>query len=384
MITDTFKHGRTMTDLRENLSRATVILTRAELRIMLRLVRLLDRLSRDPDYRQHVYQDVPQVAAFDPGHDAVMMCYDFHLTGSGPKLIEVNTNAGGGLLGYLARDPALPIAAESIDSRLRDRLLQTFAAEIQQFSGGRKVKPKHIVIVDEHPPEQYLYPEMCVFADLFGAWGVPAEIADPRQLQASSEGVWFSGHPVDLVYNRHCDFYLEGEAMSGLRDAYLSRKVCLSPNPHLYGLLADKRRFVLWTDPAAMESFCLSAVDRFLLENTLSKAALLADLDLSQVWATRKQHVFKPVDSFGSRGVLLGEKISRKRFDELPIRTTLVQDLVPPSITEVPGKEPMKTDLRLYAYRDQVLGVTARLYRGQVTNMRTPGGGFARIKVLSS
>jgi hypothetical protein len=42
----------------------------------------------------------------------------------------------------------------------------------------------------------------------------------------------------------------------------------------------------------------------------------------------------------------------------------------------------MKTDLRLYAYRNRVLGVTARLYRGQVTNLRTPGGGFARVKVV--
>jgi hypothetical protein len=371
-----------MTDLRENLSSAIVSVTRLELRTMVRLVRLLDKLSRDPVYRQRVYQEVPPVATFDPGHDSVMMCYDFHLTGSGPKLIEVNTNAGGGLLAYLAYDPCLPVTAESLNARLKDRLLQTFAHEIRQFSGGSKQKPEHIVIVDEDPPAQYLYPEMCVFAELFEAWGVPAEIADPRQLQASAEGVWSADQAVDLVYNRHCDFYLEGEAMSGLREAYLSRKVCLSPNPHLYGLLADKRRFVLWSDPKAMESFPLSAVDRTLLENTLSRAALLADLDLSQVWATRKQHVFKPVDSFGSRGVLLGEKISRRRFAELPVRTTLVQELVPPSITEVPGQEPMKTDLRLYAYRDQVLGVTARLYRGQVTNLRTPGGGFARIRVI--
>ncbi len=41
----------------------------------------------------------------------------------------------------------------------------------------------------------------------------------------------------------------------------------------------------------------------------------------------------------------------------------------------------MKTDLRLYAYRNRVLGVTARLYRGQVTNLRTPGGGFARVRI---
>ena len=82
-----------------------------------------------------------------------------------------------------------------------------------------------------------------------------------------------------------------------------------------------------------------------------------------------------------TEGVLLGEKISRKRFDELPASSTLVQELVPPSMTAVPDHEPMKTDLRLYAYRDQILGVTARLYRGQVTNLRTPGGGFARVKL---
>jgi len=80
--------------------------------------------------------------------------------------------------------------------------------------------------------------------------------------------------------------------------------------------------------------------------------------------------------------VLLCVKISRKRFDQIPPATTLVQELVPPSLTEVPNFEPMKTDLRLYAYRDQALGVTARLYRGQVTNMRTPGGGFARVKAV--
>jgi len=59
-----------------------------------------------------------------------------------------------------------------------------------------------------------------------------------------------------------------------------------------------------------------------------------------------------------------------------------VQRLVPPSTTEVPGYGPMKTDLRLYAYRDRVLGVTARLYRGQVTNLRTEGGGFAAVRVV--
>lgn len=371
-----------MTDLRENLSLATVTITRAELRSMLRLVRLLYRLSRDPVYRQRVYSQVPPVAAFDPGHDAVMMCYDFHLAESGPKLIEVNTNAGGGLLAWLARNPALPVAAGSLATRLKERLLETFAGEIRQFSGGLKARPTRIAIVDEVPPSQYLYPEMCAFAELFKAWGVAAEIVDPGQLEASAAGVRLAGDPVDMIYNRHCDFYLENDSMAGLRAAYLAGSVCLTPNPHVYGLLADKRRMLLWVDAGNRAAFSLRGRDQQLLAQTVPACALLADLDPAEVWSERKERVFKPVDSFGSRGVLLGEKISRKRFDELPGASTLVQALVPPSLTAVPGGAPMKTDLRLYAYRDRVLGVAARLYRGQVTNLRTPGGGFAPVKVI--
>ena len=92
--------------------------------------------------------------------------------------------------------------------------------------------------------------------------------------------------------------------------------------------------------------------------------------------------MFKPVDRFGSRGVLVGEKMTRGRFEQLEASTTLVQRLVPPALTEVPGYGPMKTDLRLYAYRERVLGVTARLYRGQVTNLRTTGGGFAAVRIV--
>ena len=55
------------------------------------------------------------------------------------------------------------------------------------------------------------------------------------------------------------------------------------------------------------------------------------------------------------------------------------QRLAPPPTVEVPGYGEMKYDLRLFAYRGRILGVTARLYRGQVTNLRTEGGGFARV-----
>jgi hypothetical protein len=368
-----------LTDVMENISAATVRLPRIALRRMLRVVRILSRLSHAPGYRQQVYAQVPAIARFDPGHDAVMMCYDFHLAEDWPRLIEVNTNAGGGLLAYLAHHPDAPVKAATLAPKLKSRLLQTFATEMSGFSSGAQKKPAAIVILDETPEQQHLYVEMQAFADLFEAWGVPTAIADPQQLEANAEGVRCGDRKIDLIYNRHCDFYLESDVMSGLREAYLNSKICLTPNPHMYALLADKRRMLLWSDAALRSSWGLSAEDQALLDRVLPRITLLADQDPEQVWAARKELVFKPVDSYGSKGVLLGEKTTRKRFRQLPPETTLVQDFVPPNMTEVPGHEAMKTDFRLFAYRQQALGITARLYRGQVTNMRTAGGGFAKV-----
>ena len=39
----------------------------------------------------------------------------------------------------------------------------------------------------------------------------------------------------------------------------------------------------------------------------------------------------------------------------------------------------LKLDLRNYVYGDTVQLVAARLWQGQTTNFRTPGGGFAPV-----
>ena len=44
----------------------------------------------------------------------------------------------------------------------------------------------------------------------------------------------------------------------------------------------------------------------------------------------------------------------------------------------------LKIDLRNYAYRGRVQLLTARLYQGQTTNFRTPGGGFAPVLTVPS
>jgi hypothetical protein len=372
-----------MPPYRNHVVSCPALLPRAALLRMIRLVRLLHHLSQLPAYRDLVLPLVPPAARHDPRHAAVMMGYDFHLDPAGhPWLIEVNTNAGGGLLSYLAHHPAAALATEALSARLRQRFLATFAEELRLFSGGSS-PPQHIAIVDERPPEQFLYREMEIFSDLFRqAWGTRVTIADPTELKAGEDGVFAGGERIDLVYNRHCDFYLESPPLAGLRAAWLAGNVCLTPNPFLYGLLADKRRMVLWSSAPSLRELGMRAEDGELLAATVPETRLLAALDRDEVWRHRSAWVFKPVDRFGSRGVFLGRKISRARFDTLVAEQTLVQQEIPPSITPCGEEGPMKTDFRLYAYRDRILGMAARLYRGQVTNMQAAGAGFAPVQVI--
>ncbi|MEO5362993.1 MAG: hypothetical protein H7838_05150 [Magnetococcus sp. DMHC-8] len=354
-------------------------LSRADLGTMLRLVRVLHRLYHCPAYRRRLAAELPAVARFDPGHEAVMMGYDFHLTTHGPRLIEVNTNAGGALLAWRASHPAWPAPPGGRADRRLQTLLATFDQEMSLFSRGARRHPARVIILDEAPEQQFLAEEMRVLCTLFAARGVEAALADPGELQMDAGGVHWHGRRVDLIYNRHCDFYLDSTPLAGLRAAYLAGQVCLTPNPHVYGLLADKRRMILWSDETERGALGLTDREQAILHSVVPRCHLLGRMDPAQVWAERKRWVFKPVTAFGSRGVLLGDSLSRQRFQTLDSATTLVQRFIPPSAVPERG---MKMDWRLFVYRNRLLGVAPRLYRGQVTNFREPGSGYAPVRLI--
>jgi len=353
-----------------------------DLHAMLALVRSLNRLGANPAYRETIAPTLPAAARFDPGHSSVMMGYDFHLTDVGPRLIEVNTNAGGGLLPLLAASGRNEISPKLLHPAQHRKLVGSFLEDFRGFRRDSQARPTSIAIIDENPAQQFLYPEMCAFAELFRSTGIPAEILAPEQLSYTADGVFHGGRRIDLIYNRHCDFYLQSPAMARLCNAYLQKQVCLTPNPWVYGLLADKRRLALFSDAEQLRRLNVSEQGIALLTRIVPKSRLLADCVLDEVWTSRKELVFKPLSLFASRGVLLGKSISRKRFDELPVEQTLVQDFVSPSQIQLTDGSSLKADFRLFAYRNRIIGVAARLYQGQVTNLRTPGGGFAAVKFI--
>jgi hypothetical protein len=62
----------------------------------------------------------------------------------------------------------------------------------------------------------------------------------------------------------------------------------------------------------------------------------------------------------------------------------IAQALVAPGERTISGGESaqvLKFDVRNYVYDGHVQSLAARLYQGQTTNFRTPGGGFAPVYI---
>ena len=104
--------------------------------------------------------------------------------------------------------------------------------------------------------------------------------------------------------------------------------------------------------------------------------------DAEALWRDRRRLFFKPGRGFGSGGAYRGEKLTRRVFAEILDGDYVAQALVPPGERlgrDDSGAPILKVDLRNYVYDGEVVLIAARLYQGQTTNFRTPGGGFAPV-----
>ena len=330
-----------------------------------------------PAYQQRVLLAAPASAQKPLAARSVFFGYDFHLAESGPRLIEINTNAGGGLLNTrLLMAHGKTEAAQKIEQAFVDM----FREEWRLMRGDAPLK--RIAIVDEHPANQYLAPEFELFRQLFEANGIAAVVADPGEFSRDGNRLLHRGEVIDLVYNRLTDFSLDAAVNADLRAVFDADGVVVTPHPRAHALYADKRNLTLLTDEAFLAELGVDANVRAVLLGGIPHTRLVRREDAQDLWARRKQLFFKPAAGFGSRAAYRGEKLTKRVFEETLEGGYIAQALVPPSerVVGVEGQRiGLKLDLRNYVYRGRVQLVIARLYQGQTTNFRTAGGGFAPV-----
>ena len=362
-----------------------VFVSRRHVDAMAEVVTAVEEVVALPGYREAALAHAPEIAQHDTGARGAFMGYDFHLGADGPRLIEINTNAGGALLNAVLGQAQRACCAEvaalvngAVPAEALERtFFDMFAAEWRH--AGRAGLPRRIAIVDSAPEQQFLYPEFVLFERLFRRFGIDAVIRAPAQLAFADGELRDAAGRIDLVYNRLTDFALREPAHGALRAAYLAGAAVVTPHPRAHALYADKRNLALLTDAARLRAWGVSAATIDVLARGIARTEVVARADAARFWAERRKLFFKPACGYGSKAAYRGDKLTRRVWEEILDGQYVAQALVVPSERRIAADTALKVDVRNYVYSGEVQLLAARLYQGQTTNLRTAGGGFAPV-----
>jgi len=367
-------------------SQTPVFISTDDFKNMEAQIQALEAVIGSAAFEQQVLANAPQIAASGVGPSSVFMGYDFHLCEDGPKLIEINTNAGGAFLVdalYRAQDVCCWNGEPAGNEAFAQDVINMFRNEWRSAKHGEELKT--VAIVDEDPTKQFLHGEFLIVAELLEKHGIKAVIADPAEFQFTGGKLLHNEVQVDLVYNRSVDFYLEQPNHAALRDAFIANAMVLTPNPRHHALYAAKQNLAILSDPLHLAA--LGATPGQIETLSLMPKSNVVNADnAEELWSARKKMFFKPLAGHGGKAVYRGDKITKKTWAHILEHDYVAQELAPPetrnakSDTET-GTTPLKSDIRIFTYQGNMLLAAARLYLGQTTNFRTVGGGFAPIYV---
>ena len=359
----------------------------AQVEQMRAVIAAVERVVALPAWREEALQQAPEIVRRAPRAKGVFFGYDFHLNADGAHLIEINSNAGGAFLNDLLlqsqSEVAMPGVAAAADN-LEQVFLDMFRNEWRLERGDAPLQT--VAIVDEHPQQQYLYPEFLLAQRMFERAGITALIADPAELEVRADGLYCSERKIDLVYNRLTDFFLQQHA--ALSSVFQNSELAvITPHPWAYALYADKYNLTYLTSVNGLREMGAEDADIAVLQAGIPQTRRVLTEEHEQWWQQRKQWFFKPASGFGSRGTYRGANLTHRVFTEIMQGGYVAQRMALPGERAICGEgaEPtvLKSDVRCYVYDGQVQLIAARLYQGQTTNFRTVNGGFAQVRIVS-
>src|SRR5690606_16137459 len=132
-------------------------------------------VSQLRQYRDLVLSWAPEIARQDFGPAGALMGYDFHLVPDGPRLIDINTNAGGAFLNATLARAQEACCGDVIfnsgpSNKFENSVFDMFREEwLRQRGSGA---PGSIAIVDDDPAQQFLYPEFVLARQVLAKRGI--------------------------------------------------------------------------------------------------------------------------------------------------------------------------------------------------------------------
>ena len=240
--------------------RTVISLEPGHFEVLKRTVATVFRLAHTTGWQALVDEGAPASLRFAPGNFGAFMGYDFHVTPGGPRLIEINTNAGGALVNGLHTaalcDP-VRLACLCADLMPVETVEERLAAAVRdgvrgRARAGRPAAP--LVIADEKPASNSSIPSSSCSARSSSA------AASRRASATRASSHWrktdASRSPTSRSISCIC---ATPTSRSRRRARGAARRVprgavVVTPAPREYSLLADKRRLALLSSHEALAS----------------------------------------------------------------------------------------------------------------------------------
>ena len=185
-----------------------------------------------------------------------------------------------------------------------------------------------------------------------------------------------------FVVNRSTDFFWQSEDFSALWRAYESGRVYIAPNPFTYATRSDKRLLQWLSLPHWDEGLGIRPEERQVFNAHTPESHVVCAENLDMLVQRKQDFVFKPLHGFAGRGVLDNAAVGRARLRRLVKHGEgyVAQRWVSKPVLEVEGSR-LWTDLRVWAYRGEILNISGRASRRLDRLDLTPPGGWVATYV---
>jgi hypothetical protein len=162
-----------------------------------------------------------------------------------------------------------------------------------------------------------------------------------------------------------------------LCSAYRAGSVYVAPNPFTYATRSDKRLLEWLSLPDWDKDLGIEPAERRILNAHVPETHLIRNENLDALAQRKQDFAFKPLHGFAGRGLLASAAIGRARLRRLVNRGEdyVAQRWVAKPCLQIDGAA-VRTDLRVWAYRGEILHLSGRASRRTDRLDLAPPGGW--------
>ncbi|MGO4869320.1 MAG: hypothetical protein ACLPGW_01710 [Roseiarcus sp.] len=349
-------------------------------------IRVFDAVTGREAWRAAALKAAPAIAQTRRREVCFFSAWDFHCPPEGGfQLIEFNDNGSGFL--YAAIVNALyyeaaglqrenAIAPSAAISAFRQTIADMVEREATAFFGERPAELLLVLDDADSLRAGKFRGELSLLRDLLAERGWRAELASPAETHWDGRRLVFDERPVAFVVNRSTDFFWSSDEFVALRAAYLAERLYAAPNPFTYATRSDKRLLEWLSSPRWDGDLAIDAEERAVLSAHTPQTHRLSVDNVEMLAQAKRDFVFKPLHGFAGRGLIDSAAIGRARLRRLVKHGEgyVAQKRIAKSCIEVDGAR-LWTDLRVWAYRGEIVLVSGRASRRpERLDLAPPGG----------